>query len=185
MKFLKNALLKQIIETQTGRNKTMLEDVFKEFLEVYKAKLQELTMYTVGNIVVLRIYKEKLPELTDKKFLGSKSNKVLCGEITLFLNTWKIIFQKTSDSCSISAIPDLPAFKNIDQKMIKEWELISESNERFSYSGQIFGKLMRRYVLEAIGEYPTKVMAIRRAIKSVLMSPEISGLYEDSKKIEL
>lgn len=152
----------------------MLEDVFEEILKIYKAKPQELTMYTMWDIVSLRIYREKL---TDKKFCGFRSDKVLFGDITLFFNTWKIVFQKTSDGCAISAIPDLPAFKHIDQKMIKKWELISESNGKFSYSGQMLGGRVQRYILEALGEYPTKIMAIRRAIKSALMSPETSRLY--------
>lgn len=132
----------------------MLEKVFCEICRIYKAKPQELPG------------------------LKLKSESVFYGDITLFFNTWKIIFQKTSDSCAISAIPDLPVVRKIDQELIEKWELIMESKKTFNYPGPAFGKQMQKYILEALEEYPTKkVVAIREAIKSALMSPETSRLY--------
>lgn len=128
----------------------MLEKVFEKLCRIYKAKPLELT----------------------------KEAKI--GLISLCFNEWKIVLSETIDGgCSISAIPNLPFFKNISQELIERWKLISESCGRFDYSGPVLGKQMKRRVLETLGKYPPekKATVAIESIKSVLMSPETSWLY--------
>lgn len=111
------------------------------------------------------------------KVKPQKLGRIEFGTITLLFNSWKIVLDKTNEDYAISAIPDFPIFEPLNEKIMERWELISESNGRFSYSGPIFGKQMKKYILEALEKYPTKVAIAREAIKRSLMSPGISELY--------
>lgn len=129
----------------------MLEDVFEKFLRIYKAKLLELDVLRGG---------------------------VLFGKISLCFDEWNIILEKYDNSCTIAAIPDLPCFLP-SVWPVDQWKLISELDGKFDYSGPVLGEQMKKYILEALSEYPKekKVTAAIEAIKSTLMSPVTSGIY--------
>ncbi len=133
----------------------MLEKVFNNLLGIYKVSPQKLYKLTI-------------------------TDEVLFGEITIFLNTWKIILKKTSNGYLLSAVPSVPVFETfgiIDNETINDWGLIMEDSDGFSYPGPKLGKRVEINILEVLEKYPEKIVVVTEAVRDTLRSPEISKLY--------